>query len=332
MIDDSKNSSQLALGDNEPRRSGGIPIDILVWNSDATEIRGQIESHGSDCSSIGDTSISLEYETDDDVTKYFLNDMVESTYQDLEGIHENEKNENHQAKNFTADLISTSSSLLDTLVPNNLLHRKWNVLKGSGSIIGNGSESQGDDSSFRSNFPFNHECYVQGSAGSTSPTASLSDTAHLRKVRRKKRHPINFRTKVERLQHQMTKPFRSVHKLLVWTAERLSDSIYERPDSCLQFATNHYTLKGDNESLPLSETKESIELPIRMQPIPNIVSFDSSDLESYGGFRKGLQNPGNDDDSSAFSRNILVPSVNNMKDGTEDLRWLYARQLLPVEF
>ena len=303
MTDDTKSSNELIVGADELYRSNnGIPMNVVfVHDSDKNISNGDVELYDDDWSSIGDDFVTFEPEIYRLYTGFLLSDIVKSTYKDLEDIHRtpfqsfgdenNEERSKGQTKNNIVDpfiLSGSSFSFVDhlTSTTNDEIfqkeceerkQKKQQILtKENGlPIINDDDDDWNEDISFVTSS--NLQWLIQGEVMASTSVTCRTRTAQGRKIRRKKQTTINLRTKVERIQHQVIKPFRTASKMIVWSMGRLNDTICQGPDPGLFLTMNHSILQRRNTGLLLSDD-DTVSLP-GQQSIPNIVETTNPILQ-----------------------------------------------------
>lgn len=204
------------------------------------------------------------------------------------------------------------------------------------SPIANDENSTDDGLSVKATSP-------SGEAPDMVSVASITCSPHARKRWKKRKSRINLRTRVERMQHQLEKPFRTASKLVLWSTERLCQA----PDLQRLHCVNYPSLllsRGNKSRLLLGDNNEddgygdgdgygygdAVSVP-DLNSIPNIVSLDSSDMESHEvrSASESREMVGNEDRETVAKRGMGSCGRGEIFD-LEDLRFIYSRQVLPV--
>lgn len=316
------------------RSNYGIPREVsIIIGSDE-------EQSSSSESSVGDDG------TGGRSRGFYLFDVVESTYNDLENSNRgppqsledrnDQKLDRKQIKDHTDDpAIDTtfspgdrSTSLARDNFPeigyenaNDDERRKLLVAENEYTPV------HTDKIRRQKNHCFDVAC-VSWEVLATLPR---EDTTHSTKKRRKKQFMSNLRTRVERMQCQMKKPFCTVSKMILCSAGRFQHIVCQVPDRRLQYDMNQQYLlqKGNKSRILLSDDYDDDEKDC---PIPHVVSLGSSDTESKGEFSScgQFQEILTNEDSERLGKKSVLSHGNDEKHKSDELRWLYARQLLPV--
>jgi hypothetical protein len=157
-----------------------------------------------------------------------------------------------------------------------------------------------------------------------------------REKKTKMKVTVPLHARVEMLHHQAQKPFRTVSQLVQWSATMLHDTIFDGPDPGERPTTGPSLFHrgiSTNKRFSLNDTMSTSSIPA----VQNVTSLDSSESESW-------------DEESELASNCSRPhrqrregtspaiercrpqgaSKTAQEDPERDLRWLFARQLLPV--
>ena len=299
--------------DGMHRSDSGIPREVFVHiiSDENQSCCDDSEWYSNAWSSVGDDSIPSEQDTGDLCNGFHHADAVESTYQDLE-ITERAplqltENKNNQDK---SNIPHTGCDETKEEVRRRLLGKEKKYLP----IVGDESNCH-EDMSFDAT-------YNSGGAQAVSPLTSRACTAQITKIWSKKQSRINLRTRVERMQHQMKKPFRTASKTMICSTGRLLDTLSKVPDLSLFYAMNHSLLQRGNKGRLLLSDDDDVNCCMFSIPgLPNIVSLESSDVESNGDFSicEVQELVGGEDPESLGKISIVSPGKDEKVDD-EDLR------------
>jgi hypothetical protein len=302
----------------------GIPV-YIIYDS---------EMDGTDMSSVGYDNSSIFDSEDDDVRLNCLDDdIVESTYKDLEDndqiipsppsffeepktkeIIADEKNEDrikdHTEDNIINLFIQSTDRSSGEIPQHQDDYEDVKETKNQISTESNGSEpfttDDDEDLSYATSSSSNLWRLMQERIAPTT-TAVTCGSIRGRKIRRKKQlMTINLHTRVERIQHQAMKPFRVASKMIFWSTGRLHNAVRQGPDPGLFLSSNLFLFQKGERCLPLNNDDDTL-----YSIIPNIMSLESSDSMESNGDGDEIKEDGEE-------------------GGPEDRRWLYARQLQPV--
>jgi len=308
--------------DGMHRSDSGIPREVFVHiiSDENQSCCDDSEWHSNTWSSVGNDSIPFEQDTGNLCNRFLRPDAVESTYQDLEiterapfQLTENKNNEDK------SNIIHTRCDETKEEDQQRLLVKE----KKYQPIVG-------DKSNCHEYMSFD-VTYNMGGAQAVAPLTSRACTTQITKIWSNKQSRINLRTRVERMQHQMKKPFRTASKTMICSTGRLLNTFSKVPDLRLFYAMNHSLLqRGNKGHLLLRDNNDDFCL-FSIPGLPSIVSLNSSDFESNGDF--GIcefQELVGDEDPESLGKISIVSLGKDEKVDSEDLRWLYARQLIPV--
>lgn len=148
----------------------------------------------------------------------------------------------------------------------------------------------------------------------------------------KKKTSLPLHARMEMLHHQTQKPFRTVSKIVNCSARMLHEAIFCSPDlrrlltmgpSMFQRGT------GNKKHLCLNESLGTSSLP----GVQHVTSLDSSETGSWDEESEPMSSNSSSHDrieATGVSRTVKERQVAVQAEAEMDLRWLYARQLLPV--
>jgi hypothetical protein len=312
----------------------GIPNTIyIIYDS---EMDGD-----ADMSSVGDdNSFIFDSEKDYVHLNYLDDDIMESTYKDLENndqiipspqsffeepktkeiITADEKNEG-RTKDHTEDKI-INPFIQSTDHPSGEIPQHqddYDEMKetkqqisteaNGGSPITITTNDDYDEDLSHDTLPSSNLLHLMQEQGITPTTTAVTcGSMRGRKIRRKKQvMTINLHTRVERIQHQAMKPFRVASKMIFWSTGRIHNAVRQGPDPGLFLSSNLFLFQKGNRCLPLINDDDDTLYSI----IPNIMSLNSSD---------SMESNGNGDEIKQDGE----------ERGQEDRHCLYARQLQPV--
>jgi len=351
----------------------GIPREIIVRlevpaidETQSCDASGGSELDRATLSSVGYDSARSEQSKGDLGSGIVLGVAVESMYQDLEVDHpdflpplKNKNNIDRNPSNNTWSNNDATTYFLPSSMSVSVTDR-WASFSRDDSVdtgcsdieneeelrlllaterrftpIANDENNTDDGLSVKATSP-------PGEAPDTVSVASKTCSPHARKRWKKRKSRTNLRTRVERMQHQLEKPFRTASRLVLWSTERLCQA----PDLQRLYCVNPSLLlsRGNKSRLLLGDSNEdddygygygdAVSVP-DLNSIPNIVSLDSSDMESHevrsasASANESREMVGNEDRETVAKRGMGSSAKGEIFD-PEDLRFIYSRQVLPV--